>query len=148
VDRTYPVLLPDISGETGHIQSKAGHVCWAFSVAMFNDYFECNLLTITPIDPILLLLASEFCWDHCSAIGKCIHHLQSQKLPRVLRSGHRLILEKNFIGLLFTPPPPSVAPSILHSSDLPPRARRTANQNTAPWLEPPLAVHARFNGGD
>jgi hypothetical protein len=40
------------------------------------------------------------------------HHLLAQRLYGVLISGHRLNLEKNFIGLLFTPPPLPVAPSI------------------------------------
>jgi hypothetical protein len=58
VDRIYPTVLPDISGETGHIQSKAGHIGWIFSVGMFDDYFKHNLLTVSPIDPILLSLTS------------------------------------------------------------------------------------------
>jgi hypothetical protein len=37
--------------------------------------FECNLLIVSLIDPILLPLASYFCCDHVSAVGKCFHHL-------------------------------------------------------------------------
>jgi hypothetical protein len=56
--QTNLVLLSDISGEAGQIQSKAGHVRWRFSAATLDDCFECNFLTASPIDPILLLLAS------------------------------------------------------------------------------------------
>jgi hypothetical protein len=58
VDRTYYVLLPDISSETGHIWSSAGDVYWIFSTVMFDDCFEHNFLTVSLIDPILLLLSS------------------------------------------------------------------------------------------
>jgi hypothetical protein len=58
VDWTYLVLLPDISDETGHIQSNAAHVRRTFSTAIFGDCFEHNLLTISLIDLILLPLAS------------------------------------------------------------------------------------------
>jgi hypothetical protein len=52
------ILLSDMSGETGPIRSKAGHVCQTFLVATFDDCFECNLLTVSLIDTILLPLAS------------------------------------------------------------------------------------------
>jgi hypothetical protein len=58
VDQTYLTLLSNISNETGHIRYRARHVCWTFSVVMFDDYFERNLLTISLIDLILLPLAS------------------------------------------------------------------------------------------
>jgi hypothetical protein len=58
VDRTYLILLPDISSDTGHIWFKAGLIRRAFSAATFDDCFEGNFLTVSPIDPILLLLAS------------------------------------------------------------------------------------------
>jgi hypothetical protein len=61
------------------------------------------LLTISPIDPILVPLTLYFCWDHFSDIGKYIHHLLAHTLSMVLNSGHRPILLKNFIQLLFTP---------------------------------------------
>jgi hypothetical protein len=54
------ILLSDMSGETGPIRSKAGHVCQTFLVATFDDCFECNLLTVSLIDTILLPLASYF----------------------------------------------------------------------------------------
>jgi hypothetical protein len=57
VDRTYQVLLSDISDETGHIRSKAGHVHRTFSAAIFDDCFGRNFLTVSSIDPILLPLA-------------------------------------------------------------------------------------------
>jgi hypothetical protein len=58
VYRTYLVLLPDISGETEHIRSKFYRVRWTFLAAMFDDCSEHNLLTVSLMDPILLLLAS------------------------------------------------------------------------------------------
>jgi hypothetical protein len=58
VDWTYPVILPDISGETGHIQYKGGHVRWTVFSPMFVHCFRHILLTECPFDSILLLLAS------------------------------------------------------------------------------------------
>jgi hypothetical protein len=48
----------DISDEARHIQFKVGHVHRTFLAAMFDDCFQCNLLTVNPIDHIFLLLAS------------------------------------------------------------------------------------------
>jgi hypothetical protein len=46
------------SAETGHILSNAGHVHQTVFHPTFDDCFERNLLTVSPIDPILLPLAS------------------------------------------------------------------------------------------
>jgi hypothetical protein len=58
VDRTYPAILPDISGETGHVRSKAGHARWTVFSPMFIHYFGRILLIECLFDHILLLLAS------------------------------------------------------------------------------------------
>jgi hypothetical protein len=81
-----------------------------FSAWTFDHCFGRNLLTISPIDPILLPLASYFCWDHVSAIINWFHHILAQRLSVVLNLGHRSILTKNFIQLLFTPSPPLRSP--------------------------------------
>jgi hypothetical protein len=46
-----------------------------FFSSNFYDHFERNLLTVSPIDSILLLLALEFYCDHVFVVGKCFHHL-------------------------------------------------------------------------
>jgi hypothetical protein len=46
-----------VSGWTGHIWSKPGHVCRTFSAAMFDACFERNFITVSSIGLILLLLA-------------------------------------------------------------------------------------------
>jgi hypothetical protein len=81
------------------------------SAGTIDHYFEHNLLTVSSIDPILLSLASKFCWDDVSAVGKCFHDRLAQRLSRVLNSRYKPILAKKIIGLPFTPPP--VAPSVL-----------------------------------
>jgi hypothetical protein len=47
VDRTYPVILPDISG-------------WTFLAATFDDCFGHILLTEYPIDPTLFCYVRNF----------------------------------------------------------------------------------------
>jgi hypothetical protein len=71
----------------------------------FDDRFERNLIIVSSIDHIILPLALSFCWDHVYIVGKCFHHFLAERLLRVLISGHRPILEKNFIWLPFTPLP-------------------------------------------
>jgi hypothetical protein len=55
--RTNLVLLLDISSEAGQVRSQARHVRRTFSVATFDECFERYLLTVSPIDFILLPLA-------------------------------------------------------------------------------------------
>jgi hypothetical protein len=43
---------------TRHIRSNVRHVRRTTSAATFDDYFDCNLLIVCPIDHILLPLAS------------------------------------------------------------------------------------------
>jgi hypothetical protein len=78
------------------------------SAGTFDHCFEHNLLTVSSIDPILLLLASKFCWDDVSAIGKCFHDRLAQRLSRVLNSRYKPILAKKLLGsrspLLQLPP--------------------------------------------
>jgi hypothetical protein len=56
-DRINLALLLDKSSETGQIRFKAGHIRQTILVAMFDDYFRRNLLTVSLIDPILLPIA-------------------------------------------------------------------------------------------
>jgi hypothetical protein len=46
VDWTYPTVLSDIPTETGHIQSKAGHVRWTVFSPTFVHCFGHSLLLI------------------------------------------------------------------------------------------------------
>jgi hypothetical protein len=50
--------VPDISAETGHIRSKAGHVRRGVSAVMFIHCFCHILLTGCPIDTIIFPLRS------------------------------------------------------------------------------------------
>jgi hypothetical protein len=59
VDRTSSGLLPDKSGTVPSeaIWVKGGLVWTDIFRSTFDDYFERNLLAVSPIDHILLLLA-------------------------------------------------------------------------------------------
>jgi hypothetical protein len=82
-----------------------GQVRRTFSAVTFYDCFEHNLLTVSLIDPIFSFAGFIICLDHVSIVRKRFHYLLAQRLPGVLISGYRVILEKNFIQPPFTPPP-------------------------------------------
>jgi hypothetical protein len=74
VDQTYTPFFRIYPAETGHIRSKAGHVRWTVSAAIFDDCFDRNLLTVSLIDRIfsagfIILLGSSFyCWKVLSSL--------------------------------------------------------------------------------
>jgi hypothetical protein len=103
---------------TGLVRSVTGQVRSCVFSSTFIQCFERNLLTVSPIDHILLLLASWFCWDHVYAVRKCFHHLIAHRLSGILNLGHSLILTKNFIRLPFTPAPPPSGRPLDHSNML------------------------------
>jgi hypothetical protein len=112
---------------TGLARSVTGQVWSCFFSSTFIHCFGRSLLIVCPIDPIILLLASLLCWDHVYAVGKCFHHLVTQRLSGVLNSEHRPILAKNFIRLSFTPTLP-VTPSVLQLVSKPVRSLVVLNR--------------------
>jgi hypothetical protein len=60
VDQTSPGLLPDKSGTvpSGLVRVKGELVWTGVFNSTFDDCFEHNLITVSPIDPFLLPLAS------------------------------------------------------------------------------------------